>query len=352
MTTFVVIGLFFMMKHLKINIEEWKDKTKSSVKSLRQNRDLLAFLLFLILSTGLWFLNALRKEYTTTISYPVKYEDFPKDFILLGKPQNKLQLKIKSLGYGILPYHIGKILDPEPLNVSSFRRIRSGSKYGAYIPTREMLNDISNKLSNGVELIEIYPDTLYVFFEKKESKKVAVVFDSKLSFEQQFYQSGRITVIPDSVEVAGPASLVDSVDFIKTESKSYEGLKDSLVRNVALEQLNNIEVRPNRVVVNIPVEAFTQKNLRIPVDQLNIPDSLTLRSFPGDINLSFMVAASRFNDIKAQDFSAIIDFKQNTSTRLPDRLKVKLLDQPEGIKNVTYSPLFVECLFEKAKSDD
>ncbi|WP_152541731.1 CdaR family protein [Saccharicrinis fermentans] len=338
-----------MMERLKSNIEKWFVATKETFRSFRQNRDLLAFLLFLILSTGLWFLNALRKEYTTTITYPVKYEEFPDDFILLGKPQNKLQLKIKSLGYSILPYHLGKILDPEPLDVSSFRRIKNGNKYGAYLSTKDLLNDFSDKLSNGVELMEIYPDTLFVFFEKKEKRKVPVMFDAKLSFEQQFYQSGLISLKPDSVEISGPASLVDSIGFVRTEYTSYVGLKDSLLRNVALEKIHNVELHPNRVVVNIPVEAFTEKSLTVPVDQLNIPDSLTLKSFPGDIHITFTVAASRFNDIKASDFSAVVDFNQSEGMRLPDRLKIKLLEKPEGVKNVTYSPLFVECLFEKSK---
>ena len=335
------------MQHLKNNITIWLDKLKSSIKSLKQNHDLLVFLIFLVLSTALWFLNALRKEYTTTISYPVKYVDFPKDFILLGKPQNKVQLRIKSLGYTVLPYHLGKILDPEHLQVSSFKRIQKGDQYGAYIATREILKEISDKLSNGVELIEIFPDTLFVNFEKKEHKKVAVRFDSELTFEQQFYQSGEITIKPDSVEIAGPSSLVDSVQYVYAAFNNSDPLQDSLVRNVGLRTINDIEIKPNRVVVNIPVEPFTQKKLRIPVEYLNLPDSLTLKTFPGDINITFTVAASRFNDIAAKDFIAIVDFSQNESSSLPDRLKVKLEKQPEGIKSVTYSPLFVECLFEK-----
>ncbi len=348
----MVIGLFFIMQNIKNYITKWIGAAKDAVKSIKQNRDLLVFVIFLVLSTGLWFLNALRKEYTTTISYPVKYEEFPSDFILLGTPESKLQLKIKSLGYSILPYYLGKILDPELLNVSSFRRIRNGNRDGSYIPTREMRKKFSNKLSNGIELLEVYPDTLFVYFEKKERKKVPVNFDSELVFEKQFYQSGKISIKPDSVEIAGPASLVDSVSFVNLDFEFKETLKDSLVRNIGLKSIDNIEINPSRVVVDIPVEPFTQKSLRIPVDHLNIPDSLILKCFPGEINITFTVAASRFNTLKPQDFSAIIDFNLNSLSGLPDRLKVKLLEQPEGIKNVTYSPLFVECLFEKKKTND
>ncbi len=341
------------MRNFKNIITNWFESVKKTIKSLKQNRDLLVFLVFLVLSTALWFLNALRKEYTTTISYPIKYSNFPDDFILLGKPQGKLLLKIKSLGYSALPYHFGKIINPESLNVSAFRRFNNDGKHGAYVPTREMLKRFSDQLSNGVELLDISPDTLFIFFEKKERKMVPVRFDGKLNFKKQFYQSGKIELKPDSVLIAGPASLVDSISYINTSYRNYENpLDDSLVRNISLHVIDNLEVNPRRVVINIPVEPFTQKNMRIPIDHLNVPDSLTLKSFPSVINVSFTVAVSRFNDVTPQDFSAIVDYNAVLGSGLPDRLKIRLLQQPEGVKNVNYSPLFVECLFEKKQSYD
>ncbi len=320
--------------------------------SVKQNRDLLVFLLFLVLATGLWFINALRKEYTSSISYPVKYAEFPNDYILLGKPQSKIQIQIKSLGFSILPYHLGKLLEPHFLNVSSFRRIKTEKRYGAYLPTREIFREFAGTFPKDIELISISPDTLFIYFEKKERKKVPVKFNSQLKFKPQYYQSGKIKLKPDSVEVSGPSSLIDSIEFVNTEFKIYEALSDSLIRNMSLERIGNLEFAPNRIVVNIPIEPFTEKNMSIPITHLNIPDTLSLKTFPDDINLTFTVAASHFNTVKAQDFSVAVDFNSSITPGLPDRLKVRLLSQPEGLKNVSYSPLFVECLFKRVKADD
>lgn len=334
------------------NIPKWTQKVQKVLASIKQNRDLLVFLLFLVLATGLWFINALRKEYTTNISYPVKYGEFPDDYILLGKPQNKIQIQIRSLGFSILPYHMGKFLEPHLLKVSSFRRIRTENRYGAYLPTREILKNFTGTFPKDIELVSISPDTLFIYFEKKERKKIPVKFNSQLKFKPQYYQSGKIKLKPDSVEVSGPSSLIDSIAFVETEFKIYEALSDSLVRNMSLERTSNLEFNPSRVVVSIPIEPFTEKNLNIPIVHLNVPDTLTLKTFPDDINLTFTVAASRFNTVRAQDFSVAVDYSSSTAPGLPDRLKVRLLSQPEGIKNVSYSPLFVECLFKRVKDDD
>lgn len=340
------------MKELKSKIAAWRDAFKGVVKTVIHNKDLLVFLLFVVLATALWFLNALRKEYTTTVSYPIRYSQFPDDFILLGKPMNSLELKIKSHGYTVLPYHMGKILDPEELNVSSFKRIKSGDTYGAFLSTRDLLKSFSDKLINGVELLQIYPDTLFVYFEKKERKKVPVRFNSKLSFEPQFYQFGEISIQPDSIEVSGPESVIDSLDFVYTELKTFEGLNDSLVRNVSVEGLENVEMKPSRVVVSIPVEPFTQKNITISINDMNVPDSLKLKTFPSEVSVSFTVAVSQFNKISSDDFATIVDYDTKSTSSLPDRLKVKLLNVPDGIKDVNYTPLFVECLFEKVNYNE
>ncbi len=333
---------------LKNILNNYFSKTKELLLSLKNNRDLLVFLVFLLLSTGLWFLNALRKDFVTTIEYPVKYSDFPEDFILLGEPQTQVQLKIRSLGYNILPYHFGKVISPEDLRVSAFKRMRKGNAEGAYILTRELKNMFTRNLTNGIDLLEIYPDTLFVLFEKKERKKVPVRFQSQLKFKPQYYQSGNIKIKPDSVEISGPSTLIDTLDYVSTENKVFEELSDSLVRNVSLVTNKKIQVSPGRVVVSIPVEPYTEKVLNIPLKMVNVPDSLRLKCFPSEIKVSFTVAVSKFNDVSSADFNALVDFNTNTSNTLPDRLKVKITDMPQGVKNVDYSPLFVECLFEKS----
>jgi len=337
-------------KKIRERLIHWLQSGKKLYLSFKSNRDLLVFLLFLMLSTILWFLNALRKEYTTEISYPIVYSDFPDDFILLGKPQDEVQLRIRSLGYNVLPYYFGKILTAEELNVSGFKRVNKEGKHGAYILTRELIKDFSNKMANGVELVEIYPDTLFVNFEKKQRKKVPVRFSSELNFKDQHYQAGEVRLKPDSVEVSGPASYIDTIQFVFTEHKKYNELSDSLTRNLVLKPSDKISYNPGRVVVEIPVQPFAEKNIKIPVVVKNVPDSLKLKCFPSEISVSFTAAISRYNLISSSDFLAEVNYNSaDIEGGLPDRIKVKMIEFPEDIKNLNYSPLFVECLFEKKR---
>ena len=46
------------------------------IEKYRQDSRVVIFLICLLIATVLWFLNALGKNYTTQINYPVKYVNY------------------------------------------------------------------------------------------------------------------------------------------------------------------------------------------------------------------------------------------------------------------------------------
>ena len=46
---------------------------------LHIKRNVVTYGICVIIATVLWFLNALNKEYTTEITYPIKYTELPKE---------------------------------------------------------------------------------------------------------------------------------------------------------------------------------------------------------------------------------------------------------------------------------
>ena len=56
------------------------------LKSFFLSKDILSFLLFLVLSAGFWFVNALGKEKETTLSIPVRYVGIPVNVAITNSP--------------------------------------------------------------------------------------------------------------------------------------------------------------------------------------------------------------------------------------------------------------------------
>ena len=341
----MVNDLFFMVdvkelfnKYYHLSIE-W-------TKELRKNKNALMFLLFLFLSTCFWVINALSKDdYTASLTYPVRYANSRSNELIKGELERKLSLKVRAGGFSILSYQVKDRSDFE-IDITHKQRIRMGERQGALVATSDYVSELTNNLANDMELIDISPDTLFVPLIEKVSKKVPVSLNANLKFDQQMQLSGDVSIVPDSIKVSGPEDLIDTLRSVFTKSVVFEKLKDTLVRNVALKELDQVEMSESRVVVSVPVEPFTEVSVRVPIEASNLSDSLLLKSFPSEVKVSYRIGLSR--DVHSKDdFSAIVDFSELSLSNMPARLKVKLSKQPEDISYVSYSPVFIEYLLEK-----
>ena len=69
------------------------------LEKLKNDKRIVVFIVCLSIATVLWFLNALSKDYSTTISYPVKYVNPPGNQFLSNSPPAKFDLKVEAHGF-------------------------------------------------------------------------------------------------------------------------------------------------------------------------------------------------------------------------------------------------------------
>ncbi|MFW5890474.1 MAG: YbbR-like domain-containing protein [Marinilabiliaceae bacterium] len=316
---------------------------------LRQNRDLIVFLGFLVIATGFWFLNALRKEYNATLSYPVRFVNLPDNRMLSDDVQDYLNLKVKAVGFVILRYQVSNTFLPLTLDVSEMNTATIDGTEGAYAVTNENENRIVGQLSQGMELMDIEPDTLFVPLVEHRTKRVAVKAQTRLSFAKQHMQAGAVILDPDSAEISGPRQIVDTMSYVRTRPLVYEELTDSVSSVTSLVLPSRVEASVKRVSATIPVEPFTELNMRIPVRVTGLPDTLRIKTFPSEVQLSFHVGMSKFENVDESDFRAEIDATPVLAENRPERLKVRLAKVPDEVESVSFSPIFVEYLLEKRR---
>ncbi|MCG8579950.1 MAG: hypothetical protein MI866_08540 [Bacteroidales bacterium] len=335
------------MDNVKKLLEKYLQGIIGKTKEVRDDGNALIFLVFLFLAACFWVLNALRKDnYTTEVNFPVKFTNVGSNEIIKGSLKRDLSLKIRGGGFKILPYHLRQRFSAEVIDISKLRRVNIDGVEGAYINSGEYYSLIEGKLAVGLELVDISPDTLFIPLIERISKKVPVKVEADIGFDQQCQLSGDIMIEPDSIIISGSEEMLKEISSIPTKSLVFEKLSDTIVRNILLEKIENIDLSSKRVVVTIPVEPFTEANIRVPVRAINLPDSLVLKSFPPEVVISYHIGLSRplySND----DFKANVDFENIDLNNLPSRLKVKINASPGEINNMAYQPIFVEYLLER-----
>ena len=316
---------------------------------IRQDRNLIIFLAFLVISTGFWFLNALRKEYTATLNYPVRFVNVPEDKMLPEDLDNNIALKVKAGGFVILRYQLSNTFLPLTFDLSEMKTWSSGDNKGVYSVTREGHNRIVGQLSQGMELIDVEPDTLFVPLLEKGAASVPVKIDTQLTFEKQFLQAGPVILQPDSVDIFGPKNIVDSLHFIEASPVIFENLADTVTTMVNLKLPAQVKSSVKRVAATIPVEPFTELNISVPLRVNGLPDSLRIKTFPSEIQVSFRVGISKYEAINRNMFRVAVDLDQVFKEDRPDRLKVRLERVPDDVESLSFSPIFVEYLLEKKR---
>lgn len=314
---------------------------------MKNDRKLVIYLICVGIATIFWFLNALNKEYSVDLTFPVKYTNFPDNKILANTPPDHLTLKVNSYGFTILRHKLSMAFSPLVFNVDEFtnNQMENSDNERFTYNTRLFIAQFSDQVSNELRITEIQPDTISFQFDRIVTKKIKVEPNITYELKKQYYLNNTIKTTPDSVEVSGPESVLDTLKSIKTKFQHYRELDQSTQRNVQLEEYDNLTISPKRVVLNIPVEEFTEKQLYVPITVSNLPDSIHVTLFPNQARISFLAGLSQFSEIVPGDFELNVSYTDIQEKK--ELLQLQLKKQPPHILSVSVQPESVEYLIEK-----
>jgi YbbR domain-containing protein len=201
-------------------------------------------------------------------------------------------------------------------------------------------------LRSDVKILDIFPDSLIFEFGEIVQKSVPVVPNLSINYEKQFMLAGEITTYPDSIIVSGPNFIIDTIKQVFTRFEMISEVNQSVTRNCNLEVMKNVTYSERKVMVNIPVEQFTESILDIPIEKIHVPDTLVLKTFPGSVKLTCNVSLTNYDKLTSHQFRAVVDF-EGIENNLSNKLKVSIVKAPDYVRSVRFHPINVEYIIEK-----
>ena len=300
------------------------------------------FSVFLVISASIWMLNALSKNYTSIIEYPLIYTDFPEDRVFVGEMPGHLDLQINAHGYALLRYKMFRKPVPISFKISAFNMSRRSDSSSDYILTRYLRDQISTQLPAELQLLEIKPDTLHFQFTERVSKKVKISADVAFTIDNQFTIKDEVRLTPDSVLITGPDLILDTLFSVSTERIDLGLLTRDYNDKLRLKQIPELQYEVSRVECSIELERFTEMQVPVAIDVLNLPDSTQLQTFPSRVMLTCRVGLSKYDRIEGHPFRAVVDYEL-----IDDRTKVlsvSIQNLPVYLLGYEYSPKSVEFL--------
>lgn len=292
-------------------------------------------LLSIIGATTFWCFNALNKNYSARINYPIEWV-FNRDSVIVMEPLPKgVMIDVTSGGWNLVRKTL--LLFNTPISIE----LDNPSEISFY--TRSSLLPIVKEKLDGLNVNFLITDTLFINIEKKVIKNLALVVDSvSLSMGEGYRLTSPIKIDPDTVVFSGPQLYLDTLDdhyFIyPKESGIDEDFNESV--EVYVPDGYFIQSEPSEVRVKFNVEKFDRLKIAVPIEQVNFPQDSSVVLDRETVDVVFTIRNSARQEYKVEDFAITADytmFDENDSTVLamlmyyPEQL-IELEVVPENIK--------------------
>ena len=254
-----------------------------------------AILLCVLAASIFWLFNAFNKNHVANIEFPLRFEFDQEKFVPIDELPGRIGINVSGNGWDLFRNQFGlKIpvlaipLD-RPLET---KKIVSESLTSVFQPQLEKLT-----------INFLISDTLRLQIDEKDFHKFKVNPDfTDFSFEEGFGRTSPIVILPDSVVLTGPKSLLHQMpDFVSVKIRG-----ESIDQNIS-EQLEIFKEQQNFVVEPPSVKVMFEVG-RVIDFKATLKLTNKMKTIPSDsIDVWFRIPAKREEEFRNQlvEMSAI-----------------------------------------------
>ncbi len=320
---------------------------------LRINRENIRFTIqkdraILMICIGIalvfWLLVKLSQDYSTVRPVTLNLT-IPDDKALAEAPPTDVRAEIEGTGWDLM---FDYFQHPE---VKLQYNLEEADQLS--LSRNRLRNDILEDLAiNDLNVGELNYETISLRLEPKVTKRVPVIFHQSLSFAPGYQLQDSVRLNPDSIEVTGPASMVEEVKRWTTDSLVLDNLKNSQNKRLELEPAPpELSLSTQGVEAVIQVEQFTEKSFFVPLELKNQPAGDSLRYFPQRVKVTCIVGLSRYEEVTPDDYRLVADLEGTAVGKERNRVMIQLTERPEFVKGVQFTPTMAEFFIVERKEN-
>lgn len=306
------------------------------------NKEFLIFLFFLALSGGFWLMAALNETYEKEFLVPTRIVNVPRDVVITSGEDDTVRVVLKDKGFTIVGYTFSQQLQPLIFNYESYANKNTGR---GYVNSAEVQKQIYSQLSGSTRIVSVKPERIEFYFNFGESKKVPVrIAGNVVPGAQRYLASTRF--IPDHVTVFASKDILDSIKYVYTDELNIVNFSDTIVKRVSLRKIAGAKVIPAQVKLALYPDILTEESMEVPIQAINVPEGMRLRTFPARAKVRFIIGASKFRAIKEDMFNVVVDYREVASNP-SDKCKIHLRSVPNGVSKAHLEIEEVDYLIEQ-----
>jgi len=314
------------------------------------NKKFLIFLFFLAFSGIFWLLMTLNETYEREFSVELRMSNVPKNVVITNDMPSSMRVTIRDKGYMIAGYMYGDILRPLWVDFSTYA---NGKDHGS-VPISDLTKQLYQKLYKSSKIISVKPDKVEFYYNFGRNRRFPIRVLGTIAPGGSYYLS-QVKFTPDSVTVYGSQEVLDSIKTIYTTRQHITNFNDTMTVVAPLRKIRGTKIVPDTVRMKLYPDVLTEETVEVPVEAVNMPAGMTLRTFPSKVVVRFVVGTNRLRsmpknmttkELMPDGFHVVADYNAIT-TNSSDKCRIYLRSVPGGIRNARLDVNEVDYLIEK-----
>ena len=284
----------------------------------------------------------MSKEYSTVVAFPLEYVHLPQDKLIQQTPPNQLKIQVAASGFRLFVMNI----NPTEIKLDA-RKLKRKSAVDYYFLVKQQKMDIQNQITKKMKIEQLVLDTIYLNLGTLASKKVPVVGNFDISYKLGYHLMGEIEMTPDSILVTGPKEQLDTLQEVQLEQFIKNNVSETISTTLQMKELpSSIKLSVGKAAVFGEVDRFTEGEIQVPFQIINLPDSISVNTFPKDVKVVFQVGLNAFKGVTASSFKIVCDYQYSVKNKL-NYFIPKVVFKPEVVTSVKIMPSKVEFLTKR-----
>lgn len=296
-----------------------------SLLAFKRNQKFRSFIFFLFLATAIWFLTKFSKPLVAEFHLNLEYTNLPKQTIVAPDAPKELLVSVNANGFKLLKEFFSDktlVLDLSAGRLLEDDKIRFNQD--------QLLAFCYRKLTSA-EVIAMENKELIIPVDRMAAKKITVVFQGALSLAQGYKIIEGPEITPSEITIYGPSQMIDTMSTVQTVYTRLDNLRSDFFESIALEPIssNQLSRSQDSVVWQAKILEFTQKQIELPVELINVPRGRRLQIFPETMLLSVEIPVNEFAQYDKSNFRLICDYNERISE---DSFMIpRIAKLPEGV---------------------
>ena len=260
-------------------------------------KDILTFLLFIVLAACIWYGHAMQSVRNTRVPVLIQYTGKPGTIGLGGSGlPDTVMIEVRDAGSRLNTYH------REPLRLTiDLRQYIHGEKGTIHVPSDALRRSISDLLQGTSSLIATTPDEISCPYFTEQERTVQVVLNGTLTPAAEYQFVSQPKLGRKTIKIYGQDKVLSTIDTVYTQAVELTDLMDTTNMRVALAIPQGVRAEVDSVNLQILTERFTEKKFILPIHAVGVPEGRHMRLFPQTVEVYVRVGISHFAQVQPED---------------------------------------------------